>query len=127
LQSVQDIADEIWVVDSFSTDKTKEICLSYGVQFIEHRFEGHIQQKNFAAQNATCNYVLSLDADEVLSPQHIKSIKEVKLNFEADGYYFNRLNNYCGQWIKHCGWYPDKKLRIWDRRNLMFIPNRIDS
>jgi glycosyltransferase involved in cell wall biosynthesis len=127
LQSVQDIADEIWVVDSFSTDKTKEICLSYSVQFIEHRFEGHIQQINFAAQNATYNYVLSFDADEVLSPQLIKSIKEVKLNFEADGYYFNRLNNYCRQWIKHCGWYPDKKLRIWDRRNLMFIPNRIDS
>ena len=116
LQSVQEIADEIWVIDSFSTDKTKEICLSYGVQFIEHRFEGHIQQKNFAAQKASYNYVLSLDADEVLSQQLIKSIKEVKLNFTADGYSFNRLNNYCGQWIKHCGWYPDKKLRLWDRR-----------
>lgn len=116
LNAVKDIADEIVVVDSFSTDKTKEICLQHKVRFIEHRFEGHIEQKNWAAAQATYDFVLSLDADEVVSEELKQSILEVKANKEFDGYYFNRLTSYCGQWIKHCGWYPDKKLRLWDRR-----------
>ncbi len=116
LESVQDIADEIVVVDSFSTDKTKSICRQFNVKFIEHPFEGHIQQKNKALSHAANPHVLSLDADEVLSPELKESIKKVKQNWEYDGYYFNRLTNYCGKWIRHCGWYPDKKLRLLDRR-----------
>lgn len=116
LKSAQSVADEIVVVDSFSTDKTKEICNSFSVKFIENVFEGHIQQKNFAAKQATYNYVLSLDADEVLSDELKQNIISVKNNFIADGYSFNRLNYYCGQWIKHSGWYPDQKLRLWDRQ-----------
>lgn len=115
LASVQEIADEIVVVDSFSTDKTKEICESYGVRFFEHPFEGHIQQKNYAAQKANYKYVLSLDADEALSGKLKEQIKQIKSNFSADGYYVNRLSNYCNHWIRHCGWYPDKKLRIWNK------------
>ena len=116
LESVKNIADEILVVDSFSTDNTKSICLKRGVRFIENAFEGHIQQKNFAAKQAKYNHVLSIDADEVVSETLEKNIKTVKNSFTADGYCFNRLNNYCGQWIKHSAWYPDTKLRIWDRR-----------
>ena len=56
--------------------------------------------------------ILSVDADEVLSPELQKSIKKAKENFHEDGYAFNRLNNYCGKWIYHCGWYPDRKLRL---------------
>jgi glycosyltransferase involved in cell wall biosynthesis len=116
LKSVEDIADEIVVVDSFSKDKTESICNKYNVRFIQNKFDGHIQQKNFAVEQATYDYVLSLDADEELSKELKSSILQVKSSFNADGYYFNRLNNYCGQWIKHSGWYPDKKLRLWDRR-----------
>jgi glycosyltransferase involved in cell wall biosynthesis len=116
IESVKNIADEIVVVDSFSTDKTKEICQAYKVNFVEHPFDGHIQQKNFAITIAKFPHILSLDADEVLSPELEKSILEVKNNWTSDGYYFNRLTNYCGKWIKHCGWYPDKKLRLWDSR-----------
>ena len=116
LGSVKSIADEILVVDSFSTDKTKEICASFGVRFIENKFEGHIQQKNFAAKQAAYNHVLSLDADEALSPELKQSIIDAKNSFTADGYTFNRLNSYCGQWIKHSAWYPDKKLRLWNKR-----------
>ncbi len=116
LESVKGIADEIVIVDSFSTDKTKEIALSYGVQFIEHAFEGHIQQKNWAAAQSTFPHVLSLDADEVLSEELTQSIIEVKNCWDADGYSFNRLTNYCGSWIRHGSWYPDVKLRLWDRR-----------
>jgi glycosyltransferase involved in cell wall biosynthesis len=114
IQSVQQIADEIVVLDSFSKDKTKEICLSLGVNFFEHAFDGHIQQKNRAITYAKNNHVLSLDADEALDETLIKSILAVKQNFSCDGYYMNRLTNYCGNWVKHCNWYPDKKLRLWD-------------
>jgi len=117
LDSIKDIADDIVVVDSFSKDKTKEICLAKGARFIEHTFEGHIQQKNWAITQAKFPYILSLDADEAIDEQLKKSILEIKKNWSKDGYYMNRLTNYCGKWIRHCGWYPDKKLRLWDSRN----------
>lgn len=115
LVSLKDVVDEIVVVDSFSTDRTKEICFQNNVRFIEHIFEGHIQQKNWAASQATNNFVLSLDADEALNPMLQQSILSVKQNWTHDGYYMNRLTNYCGHWVRYCGWYPDRKLRLWDR------------
>jgi glycosyltransferase involved in cell wall biosynthesis len=116
IDSVQSIADEIVVVDSFSTDQTKTICTSKGVKFIEHAFEGHIQQKNWAITQASFPHILSLDADEALDNQLLDSIKKTKENWQHDGYRMNRLTNYCGKWIRHCGWYPDTKLRLWDSR-----------
>jgi glycosyltransferase involved in cell wall biosynthesis len=116
LQSVVDIADEIVVIDSFSKDKTKEICIKYGVKFVEHKFDGHIEQKNWAITQASFPHILSLDADEALDEKLKLNIKAIKQNWEYDGYEMNRLTNYCGTWIKHCGWYPDRKLRLWDSR-----------
>ena len=115
IDSVKEIADDIVVVDSYSTDKTEEICNREGIRFIKHRFEGHIQQKNFAVTQAKYTYVLSLDADEALSSKLKDEINKVKDNWNADGYSMNRLTNYCGKWIRHSGWYPDEKLRLWDR------------
>jgi glycosyltransferase involved in cell wall biosynthesis len=112
ISSVQSIADEILVVDSFSTDKTESICVEMGARFVKNPFIGHIEQKNFALELSTHDYVLSLDADEALSPQLLAEIKKVKENFHFDGYRFNRLTNYVDQWIYHCGWYPDTKLRL---------------
>ncbi len=116
LDSVESIADDIVVVDSFSTDRTEEICKEKGVRFISHIFEGHIEQKNYAITQANHPYILSIDADEALSEDLIQSILAIKKNWKSDGYWVNRLTNYCGQWIKYCGWYPDKKLRLWDSR-----------
>jgi glycosyltransferase involved in cell wall biosynthesis len=116
LNSLKEVADEIVVLDSFSKDQTKEICLKHNVAFYEHAFDGHIQQKNRAVSYAKYPHVLSLDADEALDLQLINSIKEIKAAFNMQGYYMNRLTNYCGHWVKHCGWYPDKKLRLWDSR-----------
>jgi len=116
LESLEGTADEVLVVDSFSTDRTADICKSKGVDFIQHPFEGHIEQKNYALSCAGNDYVLSLDADEALSDNLIQSIRAAKQNWRADGYSVNRLTNYCGKWIRHCGWYPDKKVRLWDRR-----------
>ena len=120
IRSVLDVVDEVVVVDSLSTDRTKEICLNLGTRFIEHGWEGMIEQKNWAVKQAKYPYILSLDADEVLSERLIESILKVKDNWTHDGYYFNRLTNYCGKWIWHCGWYPDKKLRLWDSRKGRF-------
>lgn len=116
LESLKGIADEILVVDSFSTDDTEKLCQPFGVRFIKHAFDGYIEQKSWAANQASYDYVLSLDADEALSDKLRNSISEIKSNWNADGYSFSRLTNYLGHWIKHCGWYPDVKLRMWDRR-----------
>ncbi len=116
LDSVQAIADEIVVVDSFSEDKTRQICEAKGVKFVEHIFEGHLEQKNWAITQASYPHVLSLDADEALDEKLQESIAQLKDNWNGDGYTMNRLTNYCGKWIYHCGWYPDTKLRLFDSR-----------
>ncbi len=112
LRSVQGIADEIVVVDSFSKDKTEEIAKEFGAVFIQNPFEGHIQQKNFVLTKVKGPLVLSLDADEALDEKLRESVLQVKGSPAFGGYTMNRLTNYCGQWIKHCGWYPDTKMRL---------------
>jgi glycosyltransferase involved in cell wall biosynthesis len=117
LESVQGIADDIVMVDSFSTDKTPGICKNFNVTFIQRKWEGYSDTKNYANAQAKFNWILSLDADEALSPELKKSIAEIKKGSVEGTYKFNRLTNYCGKWIRHCGWYPDTKTRIFDRRN----------
>jgi glycosyltransferase involved in cell wall biosynthesis len=114
LQSLKDVADEIVVVDSFSTDATEEICTRYNVRFVSHAFEGYVEQKNYAVTLAAYPYVLSIDADEALSDELKNSILKIKDNPESEGYNFNRLNNYCGKWIRHSRWYPDRHLRLFN-------------
>jgi glycosyltransferase involved in cell wall biosynthesis len=115
LNSLLDVADEIIVVDSFSTDATKTICEKFKVTFVQHAFEGYIEQKNYAISLTKYDHILSLDGDEALSDPLKESIKKTKINWIYDGYYCNRLNNYCGQWIKHSDWHPDKKLRLFKK------------
>lgn len=117
LDSLRDIADEIIVVDSLSTDATKTICEESDVKFIEQKWLGYSEQKNLANNIASYDWILSIDADEVISDELKKSILEIK-DADTDSdivYSFNRLNNYCGKWIHHSGFYPDKKIRIWNR------------
>ncbi len=116
LDSVKGIADDIVVVDSFSTDSTERICKEKGVRFVQHAFEGHIEQKNWAVTQAKYPHILSLDADEALDEKLRNVVLEVKKNWKHDGYYMNRLTWYCKRWIRHCGWYPDRKLRLFDSR-----------
>jgi len=116
LNSVKGIADDIVVIDSYSTDSTEEIVKSFNGRLIKHKFEGYIQQKNWAITQAKYPHILSLDADEVLSERLKESIHQAKANWKYDAYYFNRLTNYCGKWIRHTSWYPARKLRLWDAR-----------
>ena len=115
LRSITGIVDDIIVVDSFSTDRTIEICNAFNVRVVKQSFLGYKEQKNFGNSQAKYDYILSLDGDEALSDTLKSSILKVKSNWLYDGYYCNRLNNYCGQWIKYSDWYPDKKLRLFKK------------
>jgi glycosyltransferase involved in cell wall biosynthesis len=113
IQSVKPVADEVVVLDSFSTDRTAALVAEWGGIFHQRRFDGYGSQKNAAAALATHDHVLFLDADELLSEKLRQSILQEKLNgFPHDAYLMNRLSNYLGQWIRHGSWYPDRKLRL---------------
>jgi glycosyltransferase involved in cell wall biosynthesis len=113
MDSVKAVADEIVVLDSFSTDQTAAIVKESGANLHQQVFTGYGAQKNAGMALAAHEYILFLDADEFLSKELCNSIQQEKeKGFSHDGYSMNRLNNYCGQWIRHGSWYPDKKIRI---------------
>src|ERR1700739_1598250 len=109
-------ADEIIVVDSGSRDRTIEIAKSFGARTSYHAFGGHGEQKNVALDLCTSDWILLLDADEVLTPELQQEIRDL-LAFEPKfgAYWIPRLNLYFGKWIRHGGVYPDHKLRLFRR------------
>lgn len=116
IESVKPVVDEVVILDCYSQDRTREISEAHGAKFYQQEFLGFARQKNRAIALATYDIVLSLDADEYLSSELTQSILQVKNDWKKDGYMFNRLSSFEGTWIKTCGWYPDQKLRLWDRR-----------
>lgn len=121
IQSLLGVVDEIIIVDSYSTDKTKVICEKYNTVFIEKPFLNFGEQKYFAVQQASYEHILSLDADEALSDTLKESILKVKSDWQKDAYWLKRRNYYCGKWLKYSGKYPDKKLRLFDRRKASWV------
>jgi glycosyltransferase involved in cell wall biosynthesis len=116
IDSLKTIADEIVVVDSFSQDSTKDICFKKNVRFVENAFKSHIEQKNFATSLTSFDHVISLDADERLSTQLIESILFIKDSWPAEAYRMNRLSTYGDKWIQRGNWYPDRQLRLWNKK-----------
>lgn len=109
--------DEIVVVDSGSTDSTRDIAAGLGARVLCREWSGFAAQKNFAAAAASYDWILSLDADEALSEPLEAEIWQLKLEGpRADAYSMPRLAQYLGRWIRHSGWYPDRKVRLYDRR-----------
>lgn len=109
--------DEILVVDSGSTDRTVEIARKLGARVIEIEWRGYAGQKNFASDQASYDWVLSIDADESLSEALEAEIWQIKKTGpQYDAYTMPRLAQYLGRWILHSGWYPDRKIRLFDRR-----------
>ena len=115
IKSMIQICDEILVIDSGSKDKTTEIANSLGARTIYNPFLGHIEQKNYAIDQAKYKYVLSLDADEELDSELIDNLIKLKKEGLFDAVEFNRLTRYVDRWIYHCDWYPDTKLRLWNK------------
>lgn len=115
IDSVKNIADEIIVVDSFSTDETETICRLLNVKFIQQKWLGYAEQKNYANSLASFSTVFSLDADEAVDQTLEKEILNLKTKGFSEIYIVNRMTNYCEKWIKHSGWYPDKKVRIFPK------------
>jgi glycosyltransferase involved in cell wall biosynthesis len=116
IDSVKDVADEILILDSYSTDQTVAIAESKGAVVKQEIFKGFIQKKNKALELASYDYILSLDADEALDPVLTDSIRRAKGNYTNRAFRMNRCSNYCGQFIRHGSWYPDTKIRLFDRR-----------
>ena len=114
--------DEIVVVDSGSNDRTAEIATKLGARVIESPWGGYARQKNYAAECAANDWILSIDADEALSEALEGEIWQIKKNGpQSDAYTMPRLAQYLGRWILHSGWYPDRKVRLYDRRKARWV------
>lgn len=109
-------ADEVLVIDSGSLDRTQEIAAEHGARVIGREWPGFAEQKQFGVDQARNDWVLSLDADERVSAELRTEILELDETSLADGYRFPRLAFYMGRPIRHGGWYPDRQLRLFDRR-----------
>lgn len=110
------VADDIVIIDSLSTDKTKEISLHLGVNFIEQKWLGYSEQKNFGNLKAKNDWILSIDADEIITDEVAQEINALELKNDSIVYKICRLNNYCSQWIKHGRWYPEWRNRLFNRK-----------
>ena len=115
-------ADEILIVDSGSVDRTVELARNLGTRVIEANWRGFSAQKNWAAEQASHEWILSLDADEALSEALEAEIWNLKkAGPRDDAYTMPRLARYLGRWILHCGWYPDRKIRLYRRDRASFV------
>ena len=119
LASICGWAPDVWVVDSYSTDRTVEIAREADVNVVQHAFEGYARQKNWALENVPFRgeWVLILDADERVPPELAAEISGVVAadGHGYDGFYLNRKLIFYGKWIRHCGWYPSWNLRLFRR------------
>src|SRR5579863_621365 len=114
--------DEILIVDSGSVDRTVELAEKLGVRVIEANWRGYAGQKNWAAEQASSDWILSLDADEALSePLEAEILALKKSGPRCDAYTMPRMARYLGRWILHSGWYPDRKVRLYDRRKARWV------
>ncbi|HVY94052.1 MAG TPA: glycosyltransferase family 2 protein, partial [Bryobacteraceae bacterium] len=116
--SLKPCVDEIVVVDSGSSDRTREIAAELGARVVREDWRGYAEQKNFAAECAAHDWILSLDADEELTPELAAEINALRTGEEPGvigGWTMPRRARYLGRWIRHSGWYPDRKLRLYHR------------
>lgn len=120
LSSVLGWADDVFVVDSYSTDRTVAIANEMGATVVQHKFEGYAEQKNWAMDTLPLRneWLLILDADEYVTPESREEMAGIAAADGAgfDGFHINRRFIFYGKWIKHCGWYPSWHLRFFRHR-----------
>ena len=118
LKSLSNCVDEIVVLDSYSKDRTAEICARYNVNFIQEVWMGYAQSKNLLNTHIKSDYIFSIDADEALDQTMINDLLRLKKEGIDGIYEVNRKTNYCGKWIRHCGWYPEYKMRLFPKQSV---------
>ena len=128
LDSCRSVADEVVVVDSGSTDATRSIAESHGATWRHHDWKGFVEQKNYALEQASGDWILSLDADEALSTELVSAIAELKRSkndLAYDWYEVSRLTYHEGRWIRHGDWYPDRLPRLFKRGAYSFVGGKV--
>jgi len=115
IQAVQQVAKEVLIIDAYSTDETVAIAQALRATVLQKKWLGYAQNKNYGNEAAQYDWILSIDADEVLSPPLITTLQNTVLENNTV-YAINRLVNYDGQWVKHSGWHPDWKVRLFNRQ-----------
>jgi glycosyltransferase involved in cell wall biosynthesis len=115
IESLIPVMDEIIIIDSFSTDLTKEICLTYPVVYMEKSWQGYSDAKNFGNSMAKHEFIFSIDADERLSEDLQNELILLKSQKIKGNYSVNRLTNYCNHWVHYSGWFPDWKTRLFSK------------
>ncbi len=115
IASLKGVSDDIVVVDAESTDATQRIATNAGARVIVRAWTDYADQKNFANAQVNSAYILSMDADEALSPELTSDLHARIANGLNGAYRVNRLTNYCGTWVHHGGWYPDAKVRLFPK------------
>jgi glycosyltransferase involved in cell wall biosynthesis len=119
-------ADEIVVVDNGSTDQTRQVCQDFAARVYIEEWKGFARQKNSAIEKTRNEWVLSLDADERVTPELRQEIERVlKSDSPTEGYFIARKNFFLGHWIKHCGWYPDYNLRLFRKSQGRFLERAV--
>lgn len=113
-------ADEIVVVDAFSSDKTPDICREYTNKFLQRDWDGYAGQKNFALKQARNEWILWVDADEVVTEDLKCEIQKAVQENNADGFFIPRKNYFLGKWMRHGGWHPDFALRLFKGKKAYF-------
>lgn len=128
LRSCLELADEIVIVDSGSTDGTRKIACEFGARFVHQDWLGYVEQKNKVLSLAQNEWVFSLDADEELSPAlrgEIRLLKQSASTNDASGFSLPRCVLYEGRWIRHGDWYPDRLTRLFRRKRVKFAGGRV--
>jgi glycosyltransferase involved in cell wall biosynthesis len=121
-------ADEVLVVDSFSTDSTVELCRSRGVKLVQHEYRNSAAQKNWILPQTRHRWVLIVDADERVTPPLREEITALLSGApECDGYWVRRRNRFMGRQVRFCGWQRDKVLRLFDRDKGRYEEKRVHS
>lgn len=119
-------ADDIFVVDSFSTDRTLAIAQEYTDHVVRHEYVNPAAQKNWAIPQCDTDWIMSVDADERVTPELQKRVQSILADGTPyDGFYVRRMTTFFGKMIRHCGWHHDYPLRLWRRGKGKYVDVRV--
>ncbi len=125
LKAALGVTNDVVVVDSFSTDQTVSIAEKMGARVFQHKWEGYSAQKNFGNAQAKHDWILSVDADEVISDELAETLKNILFSSEEEAFYIPFRTNYCGKWINYGAWRNEKHIRLFNKRKIQWNTNGV--